>query len=211
MRTGLQKLFILSGVILVMGGCGDESAQVGNQIGTLEESSLQQDLQTLINYEDQLQEDFEDSLGAEDLSNFTESSAAVFSNVDTRSTTLESLTETASTYEEVYQELQEISFSEDNADIENIASAMTENIGAINSSMESFIPQYETVLNNELEYFNSLGEESTDYENFTGGLENVNEQHESLNDIYNTLNESMTNLNENKDQALEIISEEGES
>lgn len=211
MRTGLQKLFILSGVILVMGGCGDESAQVGNQIGTLEESSLQQDLQTLINYEDQLQEDFEDSLGAEDLSNFTESSAAVFSNVDSRSTILESLTETASTYEEIYQELQEISFSEDNADIENIVSAMTENIGAINSSMESFIPQYETVLNNELEYFNSLGEESTDYENFTGGLENVNEQHESLNDIYNTLNESMTNLNENKDQALEIISEEGES
>jgi len=211
MRKGLQKMFLLSGVILVMAGCGNASAQVEDQMETLEESSLQQDLQTLINYENQLQEDFETSLEGEDLSNFAESSAEVFVNVDERSATLESLKEKVSTHESVNQELQEITFQEDEAEIEDTVSSMTENLGSINGTMESFIPEYEEVLNAEREYYNSLGESSADYEAFTGGLETVNAQHESLNDHYHSLNEALTNLEENKNHALELLSEEGGS
>lgn len=142
MRKSLQKMFLLSGVILVMGGCGNASAQVEDQMETLEESSLQQDLQTLINYENQLQEDFETSLEGEDLSNFAESSAEVFVNVDERSAVLENLKEKASTHESVNQELQEITFEEDEAEIEEAVSSMTENLGSVNTTMESFIPEY---------------------------------------------------------------------
>lgn len=211
MRKGLQKMFLLSGVILVMAGCGNASAQVEDQMETLEESSLQQDLQTLINYENQLQEDFETSLEGEDLSNFAESSAEVFVNVDERSAVLENLKEKASTHESVNQELQEVTFEEDEAEIENAVSSMTENLGSVNTTMESFIPEYEEVLNAEREYYNSLGESSADYEAFNDGLETVNAQHESLNEHYRSLNESLTNLEENKNHALELLSEEGGS
>ena len=146
MRQGLQKMFLLSGVILVMGGCGNASAQVEDQMETLEESSLQQDLQTLINYEDQLQEDFETSLEGEDLSNFADSSAEVFTNVDERSAILENLRESVSTHESVNQELQEVTFQDDEAEIEDTVSSITDNLGSINGTMESFIPQYEEVL-----------------------------------------------------------------
>lgn len=211
MRQGLQKMFLLSGVILVMGGCGNASAQVEDQMETLEESSLQQDLQTLINYEDQLQEDFETSLEGEDLSNFADSSAEVFTNVDERSAILENLRESVSTHESVNQELQEVTFQDDEAEIEDTVSSITDNLGSINGTMESFIPQYEEVLEAERSYYNSLGESSADYEDFNEGLETVNQQHESLDEHYRSLNESLTNLEENKNHAMELLSGEDES
>lgn len=211
MRTSLQRMFILSGVIFVLAGCGGASGQVEDHIETLEESSLQQDLQSLINYENQLQEDFEESLDNEDLSNFKESSASVFSNAYARNTLLESLTEHRSQSEEVYEELQDITFPEEDADIEGAAASMTDNLETVNNTLESFVPQYEEALNSEREYFNSLGESSADYDNFSSGLETVNEQHGALNDLYHTLDEAITNLNANKNRALEIINGEGDS
>ncbi|CAM4331060.1 YkyA family protein [Lacicoccus alkaliphilus] len=210
MRISLQKMFLVSGVTLVMGGCGNGSAQVEDQMEALEEAPLQHELQTLIDYENRLQDDFESALEEDDTSVFAESTAAVFANVDSRRGTLEDLNESTSTYESVQQELQEVSFSEDEAEIEGTVSAMIENLQTITGTMESFLPQYEETLSGELDYFNSLGEESADYEHFTDGVGTVNEHHEDLNDHYRSLNASLTELNENKAQALEIINGEGE-
>lgn len=210
MRKSLQRMFLLSGVFLVLGGCGNSADQVNSQIETLEASSLQQDLQTLIDYENQLQEDFEGSLEGEDLSNFADSSAAVFSNMDSREASLESLTESAAEYESVREAFEDISFSDDE-DIGDAVTSMTENLESVSGTMDAFIPQYEEVLDAEREYFTSLGEASADYDQFTGGLETVNGHHESLGAHYQSLDESLTNLNENKDRALEIINGEDES
>ncbi len=207
MRKSLQRMFLLSGVFLVLGGCGNSADQVNSQIETLEASSLQQDLQTLIDYENQLQEDFEGSLEGEDLSNFADSSAAVFSNMDSREASLESLTESAAEYESVREAFEDISFSDDE-DIGDAVTSMTENLESVSGTMDAFIPQYEEVLDAEREYFTSLGEASADYDQFTGGLETVNGHHESLGAHYQSLDESLTNLNENKDRALEIINGE---
>lgn len=211
MRISLQKMFLVSGVILVMGGCGNGSAQVEDQMESLEEAPLQHELQTLIDYENQLQDDFESALEEDDSSVFAESTAAVFANMDSRQTTLENLNESVSTYESVQQELQEVSFSEDEAEIEDTVSAMTENLGDITGTMESFLPRYEEALNGERDYFNSLGEDAADYERFTDGVGTVNEHHEDLNEYYRSLNDSLIELNENKDRAREIINGEGES
>lgn len=208
MRVGL---LMISGMIFVLAGCGDTSSQVQSNIETLEESSLQHELQSLIDYEIELQQDFETALSGEDLSNFSDASAAVFSNIDSRSGTLDALTEKMATYEEAQEELQNLSISEDEAEMEDVVDSMTESLESVNGTMQSFLPQYEEVLNQERDYFNSLGESGAGYETFKGGIEELNEQHEEINDFYHTLDEAITDLNTNKNQLREIINEEGDS
>lgn len=208
MRVGL---LMISGMIFVLAGCGDTSSQVQSNIETLEESSLQHELQSLIDYEIELQQDFETALSGEDLSNFSDASAAVFSNIDSRSDTLDALTEKMATYEEAQEELQNLSISEDEAEMEDVVDSMTESLESVNGTMQSFLPQYEEVLNQERDYFNSLGESGAGYETFKGGIEELNEQHEEINDFYHTLDEAITDLNTNKNQLREIINEEGDS
>lgn len=208
MRVGL---LMISGMIFVLAGCGNTSSQVQSNIETLEESSLQHELQSLIDYEIELQQDFETALSGEDLSNFSDASAAVFSNIDSRSGTLDALTEKMATYEEAQEELQNLSISEDEAEMEDVVDSMTESLESVNGTMQSFLPQYEEVLNQERDYFNSLGESGAGYETFKGGIEELNEQHEEINDFYHTLDEAITDLNTNKNQLREIINEEGDS
>lgn len=206
-----MRFLMMLGMILVLAGCGDTSSQVQSNIETLEESSLQHDLQLLIDYEMELQQDFETALSGEDLSDFSDASAAVFSNIDSRSGTLDDLTEAVSTYDEVQDELQNLSVSEDEAEMEVAVDYMTESMESVEGAMQSFLPRYEEVLNQERDYFNSLGESGADYETFSEGLDELNEQHEEINGLYHTLDEAITDLNTNKNQIMEMIDEEGDS
>lgn len=211
MRMGLLRMLMISGLTLVLVGCGDTSSQVQSNIETLEESSLQHDLQLLIDYEIELQQDFETALSGEDLSNFSDASAAVFSNIDSRRGTLDDLTEAATAYDEVQDELQKLSVSEDEAGMGDAVDSMTESLESVNGTMQSFLPQYEEVLNQERDYFNALGESGADYEKFSEGLDDLNDQHEEINGFYHTLDDAITDLNTNKNQIMEIINEEGGS
>lgn len=206
-----MRFLMMLGMILVLAGCGDTSSQVQSNIETLEESSLQHDLQLLIDYEMELQQDFETALSGEDLSDFSDASAAVFSNIDSRSGTLDDLTEAVSTYDEVQDELQNLSVSEDEAEMEVAVDYMTESMESVEGAMQSFLPRYEEVLNQERDYFNSLGESGADYETFSEGLDELNEQHEEINGLYHTLDGAITDLNTNKNQIMEMIDEEGDS
>lgn len=211
MRTGMLRMLMISSMILVLVGCEDTSSQVQSNIETLEESSLQHELQSLINYEVELQQDFETALGGEDLSNFSDASAAVFSNIDSRSNTLDDLGEEMSTYDEVKEELQNLSVSEDEAEMGDAVDSMADSLETVDAGMESFLPQYEEVLNQERDYFNSLGESGADYETFSEGLNELNEQHEEINGLYHTLDEAITDLNTHKNRVLEMIDEEDDS
>lgn len=206
-----MRFLMMLGMILVLAGCGDTSSQVQSNIETLEESSLQHDLQLLIDYEMELQQDFETALSGEDLSDFSDASAAVFSNIDSRSGTLDDLTEAVSTYDEVQDELQNLSVSEDEAEMGVAVDYMTESMESVEGAMQSFLPRYEEVLNQERDYFNSLGESGADYETFSEGLDELNEQHEEINGLYHTLDGAITDLNTNKNQIMEMIDEEGDS
>ncbi|MCG1009464.1 YkyA family protein [Salinicoccus sp. ID82-1] len=178
---GMKKRKLLSGAavsIMLLSACSNDIESIQQALDGSEEkqASAVSELQQVMELESQLQNAFQTGISEdEDLSSFSDGSAAVFTNIDERKQALENLDGISSELTEQKEKFAEIdvqSVSEETVDeVENT-------IQSLNESIDAFAAKYGEDLEQQRDYFESLGQDDTTYENFKTGIESINDSRE---------------------------------
>ncbi|TVT29832.1 hypothetical protein FO441_06060 [Salinicoccus cyprini] len=178
---GMKKGKLLSGAavsIMLLSACSNDIESIQQALDGSEEkqASAVSELQQVMELESQLQNAFQTGISEdEDLSSFSDGSASVFTNIDERKQALENLDGISSELTEQKEKFAEIdvqSVSEETVDeVENT-------IQSLNESIDAFATKYGEDLEQQRDYFESLGQDDTTYENFKTGIESINDSRE---------------------------------
>ncbi|WP_186365474.1 YkyA family protein [Salinicoccus cyprini] len=177
----MKKGKLLSGAavsIMLLSACSNDIESIQQALDGSEEkqASAVSELQQVMELESQLQNAFQTGISEdEDLSSFSDGSASVFTNIDERKQALENLDGISSELTEQKEKFAEIdvqSVSEETVDeVENT-------IQSLNESIDAFATKYGEDLEQQRDYFESLGQDDTTYENFKTGIESINDSRE---------------------------------
>ncbi|MFL2133911.1 YkyA family protein [Desemzia sp. FAM 24101] len=193
------------GLSTVLTGCDTGVAQavdVTTEIETVENTLIEK-LNAIASQEADLQAEFETTLAEDaELSTLKDGSAAVFENIETRQTDLDSLKEAAENLKGQSDELADLD-SEDlpSEEITNVTDALT----TLNGSLDQFTELYGATLTEQESYFQSLVEEDATYETLQTGIEQLNEQHTATNDLFIQLDSNLAQLQTSRTEAAAAL------
>ncbi|MFC3418524.1 YkyA family protein [Salinicoccus hispanicus] len=178
----MRKRSVLSGAavsILLLSGCSNDIESIQQALADTEEkqNSTVAELQQVIELESQLQSAFQTDISEdEDLSSFTDGSAAVFNNIDERKQSVENLESISSELSEQTERFAEIDVQSVS---EETVNDVTDTLGSLSGSVDEFAATYEADLEQQASYFESLGQDDTTYETFETGIASINDNREA--------------------------------
>ncbi|MDE1548789.1 YkyA family protein [Jeotgalibaca caeni] len=173
MRKRVLGLVLMSGLFLA--GCSNEAAKLQEEIDSV--SAAKEELVVSLNdiqtKETELQGNFNESLEAdEELKNFADKTASVYTNMESRKETLATISETLETIQEDYEDLS--AFDEESLPMDQVA-ALTDTIKEMDTAVKAYVPAYEEQLSKEEEVYQSIGSEEADFNILFDGVSTLNE------------------------------------
>lgn len=219
MKENIKGVFILKkryvGIALFSGlllaGCSSEIAQVQDELDSVTEAreELVVSLNDIQLKETEIQTQFDQSIAEnEKLTNFSDETASIFENIASREETLVAIQETI---KKIEADLEDFAAFEDEKLPWNEMNALTGSMEEINTSLETYLPDYEEQLTNEKEIFQSFGADDADFTTFYSGVDQLNTQSdenvaalEPLGSLFSQFDEAAAALQ----NALTALSEE---
>lgn len=206
-KDSLKRILIIT-LLLIISGCAREEENVINAAENTEAytSNLITEFNNIKEEEINLQSQFVEALSNDvELESFKNKSAAVFQNIEKRQAGLETVRSQTRELENTYNHIQELNF--DALDRESVT-AMHEDMRAAIDQLDTYISEYESLLQAQIDYFNSLASPEADYESFTTGIQEMAEQDKQLIEIEQALNNVLVELDESSKVALETAREQ---
>lgn len=184
-------------MLLVASSAITLSACTNYNLSSFEDTTLTADdyTTTLINQfnelydqETQLLPTFESDLEADqELKTFSNNDAEVFNNIKTRAETLESINQTN---EELTKHVDYFTNYDGEELDQGEVTQLGEQIGELTSLVSTFTTDYQTALDNQISYFQSIGGSDASADTFIDGINTLNEEHAQLLEQSNQLNET---------------------
>lgn len=200
MLKKLSTLAIVGVSVGVLSACTASPDQVISKSATTTQDMMRQ-IESIQTQEMALQDAFEADLAAdENLANLAESgTGATRENLQTRQEDFEELTSLFEDFQNQVESLNafdetDFTAEEDFANFDKSRQVASN----LNEQLTSYIENYQTVLEKEDAYYNSLVGEESDLEAFSNGLNDVNSQFEAS---QSALNEALPNLTSLAEQA----------
>ena len=206
-RNSLKRILLII-LMLIISGCAREEENVINAAENTEAytSNIITEFNSIKEEESNLQGQFVEALERdEELESFANQSAAVFQNIEKRQASLESIRSQTRELENTYNNIQELNF--DALDRESVTAMHTDMRAAIDQ-LETYIDEYDALLQAQAEYFNSLAGPEADYESFTTGIQEMTELDQQLIEIEQALNDALIELEQSTQAALETAQEQ---
>ncbi|GAB3062449.1 YkyA family protein [Salinicoccus sesuvii] len=200
---GMRKINILSGAalsILLLSACNNDIDSIEQALEETEETqeSAVSDLQQLVELESQLQDAFNTDISEdEDLSSFADGSATVFNNIDERKQKLENLESLSNEFSEQREKFAEIDVQSVSGETVN---SVADRLGSLSGSVDEFTSAYDVDLDQQADYFESLGQDDATYETFENGIESVNESRETTQSLLVDVDTELADLQSLKDE-----------
>lgn len=202
------KRILLIILMLIISGCAREEENVINAAENTEAytSNIITEFNSIKEEESNLQGQFVEALERdEELESFANQSAAVFQNIENRQAGLGNIRSQTGELENAYNNIQELNF--DALDRESVTAMHTDMRAAIDQ-LETYIDEYDALLQAQAEYFNSLAGPEADYESFTTGIQEMAELDQQLIEIEQALNDALIELEQSTQAALETAQEQ---
>ena len=202
------KGILLIGLMLIIGACAREEENVINAAENADAhaSNIISEFNTIKEEEANLQNQFTEALNNdEELESFQNQSAPVFQNLENRQAALETIRSQTNELKNTYTNVQELNF--DALDRESVT-AMHEDMQAAIDQLETYINEYEPLLQAQTDYFTSLSGPEADYESFIRGIQEMAEQDQRLIEIEQTLNKVLVELDASATAALETAQDQ---
>lgn len=183
----MRKSNVLSGAalsILLLSGCNNDVDSLEQVLEETEEkqASAVTELQQVIELERQLQDAFQTDISEdENLGSFADGSAAVFNNIDERKQAVENLEGISSELSEQRERFTEIDVQSVS---EETVNDVAERLGSLSGSIDEFASTYETDLEQQTSYFESLGQDDATYETFEAGIASINDNRETTQSLF---------------------------
>lgn len=164
---------------LLLAGCTNEVANLQGEIDAV--SAAKENLVVSLNdiqaKETELQSQFDDSMAADaELTSFSDGTAVVFTNIEERKESLQSITEILETIQSEQEDL--LAIEDEVLPLDKVA-ALSETIDEMEALVDAYLPAYEGQLTEEEEMYQSLGAEEADFNTLYEGVDRVNEVSES--------------------------------
>lgn len=164
---------------LFLAGCTNEVANLQGEIDAV--SAAKENLVVSLNdiqaKETELQSQFDDSMAADaELTSFSDGTAVVFTNIEERKESLQSITEILETIQSEQEDL--LAIEDEVLPLDKVA-ALSETIDELEALVDAYLPAYEGQLTTEEEMYQSLGAEDADFTTLYEGVDRLNEMSES--------------------------------
>lgn len=203
--------FILSASALIISGCSSTSVDAAASELNTQQEELTTHLNELFESESNLQTTFEDSLANDpELTTFSDGSASVFENIEQRSDLLNTIEDLNSDMRSNVENLAE--YEGENLDNESVQS-IGESYLALNDNITEYTEAYSTALESQESYFDMIGSEEATYQEFTDGINTVNEEQQTLQDTAQTIDDQLVELQPQLNEVItateEASSQEG--
>lgn len=202
----------LFAVSLFLTACGNDDVAEALESTTsvkTQEEQIVSDLNAITEQEKNLQGTFETTLSEdESLSTLADGTSAVFENVDARSTSLSELKETTTAMKEEQTLLDEKMSDElpqDELD------QLTTNIETLTASLDEYVTHYETVLEEQKNYFTELGKEEATYDTLTEGMETINEHDTKTKELLLQLDKELVEVQNSQTATTESLNKLNDS
>lgn len=198
---------------LILSGCSGMSAEDVKESTDIIQSSFEDIIKThdeLIQHEINMNDQFEEVLAQDDeLTTIQDESATVFQNIIERQAILENLDDPVETINEQAEVLATYDGEELSSDT---LKGIVDNFTAFTASLESFTAEYGESLETQKNYLNQIAAEESNYEDFSNGLDSVNENYLVLQESTQNFDTELTNfeskLNELQTQVASLLDDE---
>lgn len=198
---------------LILSGCSGMSAEDVKESTDIIQSSFEDIIKThdeLIQHEINMNDQFEEVLAQDDeLTTIQDESATVFQNIIERQAILENLDDPVETINEQAEVLATYDGEELSSDT---LKGIVDNFTAFTASLESFTAEYGESLETQKNYLNQIAAEESNYEDFSNGLDSVNENYLVLQESTQNFDTELTNfeseLNELQTQVASLLEDE---
>lgn len=185
---------VLVGSALVLSACTNEVEQAKVVVDSASKASTDvvEQINQLTELETHLQEQFVTVFEQdEDLSSLTDETADLFKNINDRDSLLASVSDQQVTLTNLAKDVNKITI---NSLPEEQITEMKTSLESVASSLEKFNTIYKESLNDQEEFFKSLGQKEASFQTLTDGIKEVQEKDKEVLDMRRTLNNELLTL-----------------
>lgn len=185
---------VLVGSALVLSACTNEVEQAKVVVDSASKASTDvvEQINQLTELETHLQEQFVTVFEQdEDLSSLTDETADLFKNINDRDSLLASVSDQQVTLTNLAKDVNKITI---NALPEEQITEMKTSLESVASSLDKFNTIYKESLNDQEEFFKSLGQKEASFQTLTDGIKEVQEKDKEVLDMRRTLNDELLTL-----------------
>lgn len=200
---------------LILSGCSGMSVEDVKESTDIIQSSFEDVIKThdeLVQHEMNMNEQFEEVLAQdEELTTIQDESASVSQNIMERQTILGKLNDPV---DKINEQAEVLSTYEGDELSEDSIQKIVDTFTTFTGTIESFSTEYEQSLETQKDYLNQISAEESDYEEFSNGLDTVNENYLALQDFTAEFDSELVNveseLNELQNQVASLLEETDE-
>lgn len=185
---------VLVGSALVLSACTNEVEQAKVVVDSASKASTDvvEQINQLTELETHLQEQFVTVFEQdEDLSSLTDETADLFKNINDRDSLLASVSDQQVTLTNLAKDVNKITI---NSLPEEQITEMKTSLESVASSLDKFNTIYKESLNDQEEFFKSLGQKEASFQTLTDGIKEVQEKDKEVLDMRRTLNNELLTL-----------------
>lgn len=203
-------LVTITALSLFLAGCDDGENVEGMQEATQELDRLKtetvDDLNQLYELESDLQSSFSDTLETDgDLTTLSDGSSPVFENIESRRSVIESIEEKETEMESHQETLDSYEGERLNQDeIDDV----TADVDLFIEHLTQYRDQYLDTLSSQEDYFASIATEDATYDEFSEGIQSINEERDELREHLLDLDDVLVEFSSSLDQLSITIEDE---
>lgn len=189
MKNITKTVFIASTLTILTACTNYNLSSVEDATNKVDEetSELVEEFNSLYDLESELFKTFESDLEVDnELGSFSNNNAEVFTNIDNREEKLTSISDLNDNLKEHSDYFANYDGEELNQEDTN---QLAQQLDEFTSMIDTYNTEYSTSLENQREYFNSLGSNEASADTFIDGMSELNKEHEVLVVLSNELNE----------------------
>lgn len=213
MKKYIMAIMLMT-TMVILGACGSPEHKVSSNIEEIEENTapaLTNSIQSMIDYEAELSDLFNESLTDETLTSFKDDQSPLYQNLNERS-------ELAVGLAKIHEELQDSAEKLKSADVSGSDTLNEETVdnlsaaaGQLAEEVKNVQTGYQEVISSETAFFESLVSEEADYTTLTDGMAEVNGLHEEVAAHYQSINEQLAAFENYSNEVKTALDEETSS
>lgn len=194
-----------AGTLVLLGGCASRAEEALTITESIQanQSELVTELNSILQTENSLQDAFETTLAEdEELTSLSDGSSEVFTNIESRRTSLETVDEKATQLEENHTSLAE----GDNTDLpESEVNALLDSLEQTTSTLDEYTSHYAGTLDTQTQFFESLAADDASYETMAQGIETVVSEDETTQQYVLDLDGQLNTLQETNQTLMDTL------
>lgn len=180
---------------LILSGCSGMSVEDVKDSTDIIQSSFENVIKThdeLVQLEMNMNEQFEEVLAQdEELTTIQDESASVSQNIIERQTILENLNDPV---EKIYEQAEVLNGYDGDELSNDTLKGIVDTFTTFTVSIENFSAEYEQSLEAQKDYLNKIADEESNYEDFSNGLDAVNENYLALQELTTSFDEELVHF-----------------